>query len=54
MRVYIRGADCDTDHVLMVAKVEERLAVNKQAAWEFDVARFNIRKLSELEFRKWY
>jgi len=27
-----RGADCDTDHSLMIAKVRERLAVRKQAA----------------------
>ena len=27
-----RGADCDTDHCLVVAEVRERLAVSKQAA----------------------
>jgi hypothetical protein len=30
------------------------LAVNKQAAQQFDEERFNLRKLSELEFRKQY
>ena len=38
----------------MVAKVRERLAVSKQAAQRFDVERFNLTKLSELEVRKQY
>jgi len=31
-----RGAECDTDPYLLVAKVRERLAVSKQEAQKFD------------------
>ena len=51
---FFRGADCDTDHCLVVAKVKERLAVSKQAAQKFDVAIFYLRKLSKLEVTKQY
>jgi len=47
------GAECDTDHCLVVAKVRERLAVSKPAQ-RFDGERFNLRKLNELEVRKQY
>jgi len=36
----------------VVAKVGERLAVSTQAARKFDVERFNLWKLSELEVWK--
>ena len=49
-----RGAECDTDYYLVVAKVRERLAVSKQAAQRFDGERFNLRKLNGLEVRKQY
>ena len=52
--LFLRGADCATNHYLVVATVREMLAVSKQAAQKFDVEIFNLRKLSELEVRKHY
>jgi hypothetical protein len=49
-----RGADCDTDHYLVVTKVRERLAVRKQATQTSDGGRFHLRKLNGLEVRKQY
>jgi hypothetical protein len=34
-----RAADCDTDHYLLVAKIRERIAVNKQGSHKFHMER---------------
>jgi endonuclease/exonuclease/phosphatase family metal-dependent hydrolase len=39
-----RAADCDSDHYLVVAKVRDRLAMNKQRSQRFDMERFNLKK----------
>ena len=49
-----RGADCDTDHYLVFAKVRERLAVSKQEALKLDGEKFNLRTLKDLEVTKQY
>jgi len=49
-----RGADCDTDHYLVVAKFRESLAVRKETTQMFDGGRFNLRKLNDLEVKKQY
>jgi len=49
-----RGADCDKDHYLVIAKVREILAVGKQAEKRFERQRFNFRKLNEPEVREQY
>jgi hypothetical protein len=44
-----RGADCDADNYLVVANIRERLAVSKQTTQKFDMERFNLKKLDEVE-----
>jgi hypothetical protein len=48
----LRAADCDSDHCLVVAKVRERLAVNKQRSHRFDMERFNLKKLNDVESKE--
>jgi hypothetical protein len=41
-----RGADCDAEHCLVIAKVRERLAVSKRTAQKIDTDRFSVKKLT--------
>jgi hypothetical protein len=43
-----RAAHCDTNHYLVVAKVKERLAVNKQRSYRFHMERFSLKKLNQV------
>jgi hypothetical protein len=49
-----RAADCDIGHYLVVAKVREILAVNKQRSQAFHMKKFNLKKLNEVEGKEKY
>jgi hypothetical protein len=51
---FFRGADYDTEHYLVVAKVGERLAVSKRAAQKIDTERFDVKMLNEGEVKEQY
>jgi hypothetical protein len=49
-----READFDTDHYLVVAKIRERLAVNKQRSQRFHTERFALKTLNEVQGKEKY
>jgi hypothetical protein len=51
---FFREADCDTDHYLAVAKLRERISVSKRARQNFDVGRFDLKKLDDIEVKEKY
>jgi hypothetical protein len=44
-----RTEDCDSGNYLVMAKVRERLVVNKQRSQRFHMERFNLKKLNDVE-----
>jgi hypothetical protein len=49
-----RGADCDTDRCLVVAKVRDRRAASKRAAQNVDTERLNLKNLKEGNVKEQY
>jgi 50S ribosomal subunit-associated GTPase HflX len=47
-------ADCNTDHYLVMVKVRETLAVNKQRSLRFYMESFNLKMLNEVEAKEKY
>jgi hypothetical protein len=46
-----RGADCDTDQYLVLAKIRERLAVSKRPVNKMDMDIFNLKKFNEAKLK---
>jgi hypothetical protein len=40
----VRGADCDTDHYLLIARFRERLSVKKEATPKIETEKLNLKK----------
>jgi hypothetical protein len=49
-----RGADCDTDHYLVVAKLRKRISVSKRARQNSDLERFDLKRLDDVEVKEKY
>jgi hypothetical protein len=51
---FFTEADCDTDHYLAVAKLREEISVSKRERKIFDLERFDLKKLDDVEVKEKY
>ncbi|KAJ4430168.1 hypothetical protein ANN_22378 [Periplaneta americana] len=49
-----RGADCNSDHYLVIGELRERLSVAKRVEQQVNITKFNILKLKEEETKQNY
>ena len=49
-----RGADCNSDHYLVIGTLRERLSVAKRVEQQVNIRRFNIPKLKDVETKQQY
>jgi hypothetical protein len=49
-----RVADCDTDHYLVVAKLKEKISVSKRVRQIFDLERFDLKNVDDVEVKEKY
>jgi hypothetical protein len=49
-----RGADCDSNHYVVVTKLRDRISVSKRAWQNFDLERFDLKRLDGIDVKEKY